>query len=104
MTSERRRYFIELQPIDGAPVPRNRETELRREQAARFIAGVGAWLRRESLEDKVASMAVTALGQVQITCEADIINHISHRDEERIAAIRHGATFVESMGRWNEAR
>ena len=100
MTYAHRRYFIELQPADGRPVPRNRETELRREQAARFIAHVGDWLRREALESKVASMAVTALGQVQIICEADIIQHLRHEDEAPIAAIRNSAMYVESMSRW----
>ena len=104
MTYEHRRYFIELQPADGAPVPRHRETELRREQAARFIAHIGDWLRREALENKVASMAITALGQVQIICEADIIQHLRHEDETLIAAIRNSAMYVESMHRWSEAR
>jgi len=98
---EKGRYFIELQPIDGEPMPRQRETELRREQAAHFIMQIGDWLHREALESKVAHMAITALGQVQITCEADIIQHLRHQDEERIAAIRYGAMYVETMGRWN---
>ena len=101
---EHGRYFIELQPKDGEPVPRNREAELRREQAADFIAYIGDWLRREALESKVASMAITAFGQVQIICDSDIINHLRHDDETPIAAIRNSAMFVESMGRWSEAR
>jgi hypothetical protein len=104
MTGEHGRYFIELQPKAGDPVTRNRETELRREQAAHYIVAVGEWLRREALENKVASMAITALGQVQIICEADIINHLRHEDEETIVAIRHGAMFVETMNRWTDAR
>ena len=104
MGYEHRRYFIELQPKDGKPVPRHQETELRREQAADFIAHVGDWLRREALENKVASMAITALGQVQIICDADIINHLREEDEAAIAAIRNSAMYVESMNRWNEAR
>lgn len=96
------RYFIELQPRDGRPVPRYRETELRREQAAHFIAHVGDWLRREALEDKVASMAITALGQVQIICDADIINHLRHDDETPIATIRNSAMYMESLNRWND--
>jgi hypothetical protein len=98
------RYFIELQLQGDEPVPRYLETELRREQAADFIAYVGEWLRRESLEDRVASMAITALGQVQIICDADIISQLRHTDETHIAAIRNGAMFVETMGRWCEAR
>lgn len=100
MTSEHGRYFIELQPKDGTPVPRNRETELRREQAADFIVQISKWLRQQDMEDKVASMAITALGQVQIICEADIINHLQSQDEQHIANVRPAAMFVETMGRW----
>ena len=85
------RYFIELQPADGPPVPRWRETEARREQAASFISAIHDWLKREALESKVAAIAMTALGQVQITCEAEVINQIRHQDEMNIAAIRRGA-------------
>lgn len=104
MSNERRRYFIELQPKDGTPVPRHQETEIRREQAAHFIEHVGDWLRREALENKVASMAITALGQVQIICDADIIHHLRHDDATPIAAIRNSAMFIETMNRWSEAR
>jgi hypothetical protein len=100
MTNEHGRYFIELQTAGIESVPRSRETALRREQAADFIVEIGAWLRREEMEDKVASMAITALGQVQIICEAGIINQLRAADETRIAVVRHGATFVETMGRW----
>ncbi len=104
LTSQLCRYFIELQPKDGRPVPRYRETELRREQAADFIANLGAWLRREAMENKVASMAITALGQVQIICDNDIINHLRQDDDTNIATIRNGAMFVGTMSRWSEAR
>jgi hypothetical protein len=103
MTRDHRRYFIELQPKDGAPVPRHREAEVRREQAAQFISSIGEWLHREALEGKVASMAITALGQVQIICDSDIINHLRVDDETRIAAIRNSAMYVENMGRWGGA-
>jgi hypothetical protein len=98
------RYFIELQPKSGEPIPRFREAEIRREQAADFIAQMSEWLRREALEGKVSSMAITALGQVQIICEADVINHLCEDEETHIAAVRHGAMFIESMTRWNESR
>ena len=45
-------------------------------------------------------MAVTALGQVQIICEADIISELQRQDDDHIAAIRPSAMFVETMGRW----
>jgi hypothetical protein len=104
MTNEHHRYFIELQPKDGAPVPRHQEYESRRSQAADYIAHIGDWLRREALENKVLSMAITALGQVQITCDAEIINHLRDEDEAAIVAIRNSAMYVESMHRWNDAR
>jgi predicted nucleic acid-binding Zn-ribbon protein len=100
MANEHGRYFIELQPQENEAVPRRLEAELRREQAADFIAFVDDWLRRESLENKVASMAITALGQVQIICDADIIDHLRDWEEMHIAAIRNGAMYVEGMGKW----
>lgn len=104
MTANYHRYFIELCPKDGVSVPRHQENALRREQAADYVLRVGEWLRRMDMEGKVASMAITALGQVQIICDADIINHLRQEDEPHIAAIRHGAAFVDNMGRWNSAR
>ena len=97
MQSHHRRYFIELQP-DGQPaVHRNRETEVRREQAVQFISTIYNWLRNHDLYDKVSGMDVTAFGQVRITCEADVINRIRAEDELSIAAIRPGAAYVEGM-------
>lgn len=109
MCGELNRYFIELQPADGTAVPRYRETELRRALAAQFLETVGDWLRENALIDKVSTMAITALGQVQITCEADVINHIRSHDDLNVAAIRQSSMMVGSMlaenaDRWNEAR
>lgn len=108
MCGELKRYFIELQPADGTNVPRHRETELRRALAAQFLETVSEWLRENELADKVAAMAVTALGQVQITCEADIINHIRNHDDLNVATIRPGiftgAMLNENALRWNEAQ
>jgi len=104
MLGELNRYFIELQTAEGESVSRNRETELRRELAAQFLETVGQWLRAHELADKVSAMAVTALGQVQITCEPDIINHIRGQEDLNIAAIRQGGILTDTMGRWSEAR
>jgi hypothetical protein len=106
MCGELNRYFIELQPADGMAVPRHRETESRRALAAQFLETVGGWLREHALIDKVSTMAITALGQVQITCEADVINHIRNDEELNIATIRQSSMLVESASsnRWNEAR
>lgn len=98
MKSETHRYFIELQPAGGPPVPRWRETEVRREQAAQFISEIGDWLREVDLQDKVKNMAITALGQVQITCEADVISQIRHHDEMNIVTIR-PAAYHAHLGR-----
>jgi hypothetical protein len=100
MYKEKHRYFIELYPDNGTPVPRWRETEVRCQQAMHFMAEIGAWLKREELENKVAAMAVTALGQVQITCEAEVIGHIRSYGETNIAVIRPAAQFSENLGRF----
>ena len=100
MIKEKHRYFIELHPEVGPPPPRWRETEIRREQALTFITEIGEWLKREALDYKVTDMVVTALGQVQIVCEADVITHIRSACEPTIAAIRPGAQFAESFGRF----
>jgi hypothetical protein len=97
------RYFIELLPA-GEPVPRYRETELRRALAAEFLEKVAEWLKGHGLNDKVTAMAITALGQVQITCEPEIIHHIRGQDDLNIAAIRQGSMYVENTSRWNEAQ
>lgn len=105
MCGELNRYFIELQLDGAAPVPRSRETALRRASAAQFLQKIGAWLEQHDLHDKVAAMAITALGQVQITCEAEIINHIRDEDALNIAAIRQSVPFFDAAAlRWNEAR
>ena len=98
MTRDQNRYFIELLP-EGEPVPRNLEAEKRREQAAHFVAALHNWLHEKNLNDKVSAMAITALGQVQITCEADIISRIRHQEEPNIAAIRQGSSYIESLGK-----
>ena len=89
------RYFIELQ-LDDPAVPRNREAALRRAQAAQFIDQIAAWLHDESLKDKVTSLAITALGQVQITCEQDIIDKMRDDDALHIASIRQSAAPAAS--------
>ncbi len=104
MCGELKRYFIELQPVDNEPVPRYRETESRRAVAYQFLEIVSKWLDEHALADKVATMAITALGQVQITCEADVINQIRNHEDLNVAAIRQGAMLSENAMRWNEAR
>ena len=103
MSGDQRRYFIELQPEDGTPVPRFLEAEKRRAQALSFITAMNAWLKINHLDTKVSAVAVTALGQVQITCEGDVISRIRDEDVLNIAAIRPGAMYVEGMDRWAEA-
>jgi hypothetical protein len=104
MYRDQHRYFIELQPEEGEPAPRWRETELRRLLAARFVERAREWLKEHELHDKVSMMAITALGQVHITCEANVITKLRHQDIMHIAAIRQGAMFVAQMERWNHAR
>jgi hypothetical protein len=99
MTRNTRRYFIELQPDAGPTVPRWRETEIRRRQAERFICSVNTWLKQSALDDKVTTMAVTALGQVQIICESDLIDQLSSHDNIHIAIIRPGIMLSGNLGR-----
>jgi hypothetical protein len=99
MNYDKHRYFIELQMGGQGETPRNREAEIRRAQAAQFIDQIVEWLHKEALNDKVASMAVTALGQVQITCEQDIISRIRDDENLNIAAIRQGTALSESVQR-----
>jgi hypothetical protein len=102
MVKDLKRYFIELQPVEGETVPRHQETAKRRELAAQFLKNVGLWLHQHEMADKVSEMAITALGQVQMTCVPDVINHIRHYDDLNIANIRQGAVPVELQPRWNE--
>ena len=98
-TLQLNRYFIEVQTA-LFDAPRSAETALRRAQAQRFIADLQDWLQREALADKVSALAVTALGQVQIICEAEIISQLRHHDEMNIATIRHAAAVMETLDRF----
>ena len=101
MSGQKNRYFIELQPETTAPVPRYRETEMRRALANQFIKFIGTWLQEQDLDKKVSTMAVTALGQVQITCEAGIIHLIRRQDKMEIASVRQGSMLSENFSRWS---
>jgi hypothetical protein len=96
---DQHRYFIELQLAAGQQVPRNREAEIRRAHAATFIERIASWLNERELEDKVASMAITALGQVRITCDHDLITRLRNDEALDIAAIRPGAALSDSVFR-----
>jgi len=47
-------------------------------------------------------MAVTALGQVQITCDADVLHQIRNQDIMEIAAVRQGSLMSENVSRWSD--
>jgi len=98
------RYFIEIQPRDGAQVPRAFESEARRAAASSFVETMREWLREKNLADKVSMLGITMFGQIQITCEAVVIKLIRNQDVVDIAAIRQGALYTETLNRWNEAR
>ncbi|MDR3425470.1 MAG: hypothetical protein P4M13_10450 [Alphaproteobacteria bacterium] len=101
MQHDQHRYFIELQINFEDDVPRNREAEVRRAQAAQFIDHVSRWLQDQSLNDKVASIAITALGQVQMTCEEDVMNRLQEDEKQNIAIVRRSASLAESIQRVN---
>jgi hypothetical protein len=104
MPSPQYRYFIELQPRDGVTLPRSIEAESRRTAALGFLTTVRDWLKQQDLSEKVSALTVTLFGQIQITCEADVIKRIRHDDIVDIASIRQGTMFSENLGRWHEAR
>jgi len=96
MREDKRRYFIELH-LSESEVPRNREAEMRRADALRFIGQIKEWIDHESLNDKVSSVAVTALGQVLITCDKDIIAHLRKDEHSNIAAIRSSLPLSQAL-------
>jgi hypothetical protein len=100
MPQDKNHYFIELQ-MDQVEVPRNREAEIRRAQAAQFIDQISLWLHEQELNTKVTSMAITALGQVQITCEQDVISLMRNDENLNIATIRQSTTLSDSIQRVN---
>ncbi len=83
----------------GETVSRRHEAEVRRAQASQFVSQISQWIQEQALDDKVASIAITALGQVLITCEKDIISRIQEDDSLTIANIRSGATLAGSVQR-----
>lgn len=99
MCEDKHRYFIELQMDEKSDVPRSREAEVRRAHATQFIGHVAQWLEEEALKDKVVALAVTALGQVLITCEQDIISRIREDEKQSIAVIRPGTSLSDSIQR-----
>ena len=104
MSNPHYRYFIELQPSNGAPVHRSAEAQTRRATALEFLTTVRDWLVKQDLNEKVSALNVTLFGQIQITCESDVIQRIRHDDVVDIASIRQGTMYTENLSRWNEAR
>ena len=104
MTTPHYRYFIELQSGESANLPRAHETEQRRRTALSFLENMRNWLKEKDLDEKVSALNVTMFGQIQITCEADVITRIRNQENVDIAAIRQGNAFAENFGRLNEAR
>lgn len=99
MSNDKHRYFIELQTGLDCGASRAQETEIRRAAAEKFIGNVLRWLEEHDMNDKVAHLAVTALGQVHITCERDIIDKLRDDEGEEIVAIRQGLPLTESIQR-----
>ncbi len=101
MGENKHRYFIELQMDGKETVPRKQEAEVRRAHAEAFVGQISEWLQKEELDNKVASIAVTALGQVLITCDHDVIARIREEEERSIVSIRSGTTLSTSLRRIN---
>lgn len=97
---ERHLYFLELRDdTSSSSMPRFQEASLRRAQALEAIIAIGEWLKRMDFQDKVSSLAATALGQVLITCEADVISLMLREEFVPVVAVRNGAAFVENLGK-----
>ncbi|HUY68549.1 MAG TPA: hypothetical protein VMV79_04535 [Alphaproteobacteria bacterium] len=90
MPNAHNRYFIELQPLAGENLPRHRADETRQRLAADVLVTIRGWLTEHDLADKVSKLDVTAFGQIQIACEASVINLIRNQETVAIAAIRPG--------------
>jgi len=99
MPNDKHRYFIELQTGLDCGASRIQETAGRRAAAEKFVSEVLGWLQENELKEKVAHLAVTALGQVQITCESEVIDKLRRDDRENIVNIRQGLPLTESLQR-----
>ena len=99
MREDKRRYFIELQMNETPDVPRNREAEVRRALATRFLNQISQWIQEEEQKGTVSSVAITALGQVLITCEQNIIARLRENEKLNIVAIRSSAPLADSVQR-----
>lgn len=104
MLGQKNRYFIELQPNNTQPVPRYLETEIRRKLATEFIQAIHEWLKDQDMENRVYAMAITALGQVQITCDPEILHQIRNQEIMEIASVRQGSLLNEKFSRFSEPR
>lgn len=97
---ERHLYFLELRDeTSSSSAPRCQEASLRRAQALEAIIAISEWLKRVEFQDKVSSLAATALGQVVMTCEADVISLMLREECVPVIAVRNGATYVENLGK-----
>lgn len=100
MLQDKRRYFIELHLDGREDIPRRHEAGIRRAQAEQFIGQISDWLHQEeTLESKVSSIAITAMGQVLITCDQEVISRLRENEGLNIAAIRSGTPLTESIQR-----
>lgn len=91
MSEEKYRYFIELLADLNEPCSRAEANERRHSQALETITQLRDWLHDNGLEEKVGLLSPTTFGQVQITCEAQVMDKIREEEALPIAAIRQGS-------------
>lgn len=91
MPDQKLRYFIELHPGAEEAFSRHQIYARRRAQALATVTHLRSWLLREGLERKVALLSPTAFGQVQITCEPDVMERIRDDETMPISVIRQGS-------------
>lgn len=87
------RYFIELHVADSHETSRPILDQMRRHKALEFMQIVVEWLREHEMADDVASLSVTAMGQVMIVCTNRVIDQIREQDIWAIAHIRSSDQF-----------
>jgi hypothetical protein len=87
------RYFIELHVAASRETSRVILDQMRRQQALEFIQIVGEWLKDHGFGEEVASLSVTAMGQVMIVCSNRVIDQIREQDVWAVAHIRSSDQF-----------
>ncbi len=93
------RYFIELHVEKSQETARPVLDQMRRHKALEFTQIVSEWLGEHGMANDVASISVTAMGQVMIVCSNRVIDQIREQDVWGIAHIRSSDQFSKLASR-----